>query len=255
MSRKPILAANWKLHKTHADALQFAQKLHYTLERDDCERADVVICGPFTTLRTLQTVIQSDRMPFHLGAQNVYWEDKGAYTGEISAPMLAALDVEYVIVGHSERREIFGETDEWVRRKVDAVLAGDMTPILCVGETEAEREAGDKDAKVSRQISAGTEGLTPEQVGGLVVAYEPIWAIGTGRTATPEDAQEMCGLIRGLLRESFGDAADATRIQYGGSVKPGNTEALMAGADVDGCLVGGASLDPEDFAAIVRNAV
>lgn len=255
MARKPILAANWKMHKTHADALQFAQKLHYSLDRDECERADVVICGPFTSLRTLQTVIQSDKMPFELGAQNVYWEDKGAFTGEISAPMLSALDVEYVLVGHSERREIFGETDEWVRRKLDAVLAGGMTPILCVGETEAEREAGDKDAKVSRQIAAGTDGLAGDQVAGLVVAYEPIWAIGTGRTATPEDAQEMCGLIRQLLRESFGDAADGTRIQYGGSVKPGNTATLMAGADVDGCLVGGASLDPEDFAAIVRNAL
>lgn len=254
MARKPILAANWKMHKTHADALQFAQKLHYTLERDDSDRADVVICGPFTSMRTLQTVIQSDRMPFALGAQNVYWEDKGAYTGEVSAPMLAALDVEYVIVGHSERRELFGEGDDWVRRKLDAVIAHGMTPILCVGETETEREAGEKDAKVSRQIAAGTAGLPAERVAGLVVAYEPIWAIGTGRTATPEDAQEMCGLIRGLLRESFGDAAEETRIQYGGSVKPGNTATLMAGPDVDGCLVGGASLDPEDFAAIVRNS-
>jgi len=252
MARKPIMAANWKMYKTHADALQFAQKLHYTLEERDTDAVEVVLAGPFTTLRTLQTVIQADRMPFRIGAQNVYWEEKGAFTGEISPAMLQALDVSYVIVGHSERRELFGESDEWVRRKLDAVLACDMTPIVCVGETEAEREAGESQAKVERQVQAATVGLGGEHISRLVVAYEPIWAIGTGRTATAEDAQEMCALIRGLLRTSFGDASQHVRIQYGGSVKPGNVAALMEGDDVDGCLVGGASLDPEDFSHIVR---
>ena len=192
-------------------------------------------------------------MAIALGAQHCHWEEKGAFTGEVSPAMLAKLNVAYVIAGHSERREIFGETDEWVNKKVLAILAHGMTPILCCGETLDEREAGSTDAKVAGQVRAGLEGVSPDQVGGLVVAYEPIWAIGTGRTATPEDAQATCAVVRATVAEVAGaEAAQRVRIQYGGSVKPANAAELMAQPDIDGALVGGASLDADDFAQIVR---
>jgi triosephosphate isomerase len=250
--RRPIIAANWKMHKVHTEAIQFSQKLHYLLESPDYERCDIVIAAPFTDLRTLQTLFDADKMKFVLGAQNVYWEDAGAFTGEISPVMLRALDVSYVVVGHSERRELFGETDDDVARKVRAVIAHGMTPIMCCGETEAEREAGGAADKVVGQVRAGLADVAPTDVARAVVAYEPIWAIGTGKTATPDDAQEMCALVRSTVAELHGETvAAAVRVQYGGSVKPGNIEMLMSKPDVDGALVGGASLDPEDFARIL----
>ena len=251
--RRPIIAANWKMHKTHLEAIQAVQKLSYLLGEKDTERVEVVICPPFTSLRSIETLIQSDRLPYGLGAQDVHWEEQGAFTGEVSAGMLEALRVRYVIVGHSERREHFGETDATVNKKVRAVFRHGMTPILCVGETLHERDLGATEDKVTGQIRAGLEGLTSEEAARLVVAYEPIWAIGTGRNAEPADA----GQVIGLIRETFGslhdkEVADAVRIQYGGSVKAGNIRDFMAHPAVDGALVGGASLDPEDLALIVK---
>jgi triosephosphate isomerase len=251
--RKPIMVGNWKMHHSHLEAIQVVQKLSYRLSSEDYERCEVVVCPSFTSLRSVQTVIEADNLPIGLGAQNVFWEDKGAYTGEVSPLMLAKLAVSYVIVGHSERREIFGETDEMVNRKVKAVFGHGMTPIMCVGETLEEREAGETAAKVSRQVQAGLEGVEAKQVGAMVIAYEPIWAIGTGRNATPEDANETIGTVRSMVAGLSGEAAAASiRIQYGGSVKPGNIAAIMAQPEIDGALVGGASLEADDFAQIVR---
>lgn len=251
--RQPIMAGNWKMHHTHLDAIAVVQKLGYRLDPSDYERTEVVVCPAFTALRSVQTVIEADHLPIRLGAQNVFWEEKGAYTGEVSPGMLVKLGVTYVIVGHSERRQYFSETDEAVNRKVKAVLAHDMVPIMCVGETLEEREAEETEAKVSRQVQGGLDGLAPEQVSGLVIAYEPIWAIGTGRNATPEDANETIGVIRSMVAGLAGEAAAASvRIQYGGSVKPDNVAAIMAMPEIDGALVGGASLDADDFARIVR---
>jgi triosephosphate isomerase len=251
--RKPIIAGNWKMHHDHFTAIQYTQKLSYLLDKKDYDQTDVVLCPPFTDLRSVQTTLESDRIPISLGAQNCFWEKEGAFTGEVSAPMLAKLNVRYVIVGHSERRELFGETDDAVNRKVRAVLASAMTPIVCVGETLDEREAGATEAKVLGQVAAGFAGVSKEKVGTCVVAYEPIWAIGTGRNATPEDAEATIAVIRGAVVEAAGAAAgESVRIQYGGSVKPGNIGELMARPGIDGALVGGASLDPEDFARIVR---
>ena len=251
--RKPIMAGNWKMHHNHLEAIQVVQKLSYRLSSEDYERCEVVVCPSFTSLRSVQTVIEADNLPIGLGAQNVYWEEKGAYTGEVSPLMLAKLAVSYVIVGHSERREILGETDEMVNKKVKAVVAHGMTPIMCVGETLEEREAGETAAKVSRQVQGGLDGIDSKQVAAMVIAYEPIWAIGTGRNATPEDANETIGTIRSMLAGLAGEAAAASiRIQYGGSVKPGNIAAIMAQPEIDGALVGGASLEADDFAQIVR---
>ncbi len=251
--RKPIMAGNWKMHHNHLEAIQVVQKLSYRLSSEDYERCEVVVCPSFTSLRSIQTVIEADNLPIGLGAQNVYWEEKGAYTGEVSPLMLAKLAVSYVIVGHSERREILGETDEMVNKKVKAVVAHGMTPIMCVGETLEEREAGETAAKVSRQVQGGLDGIDSKQVAAMVIAYEPIWAIGTGRNATPEDANETIGTIRSMLAGLAGEAAAASiRIQYGGSVKPGNIATIMAQPEIDGALVGGASLEADDFAQIVR---
>ena len=253
VGRKPIMAGNWKMHHTHLDAIQVVQKLSYRLSSEDYERCEVVVCPTFTSLRAVQTVIEADNLPIGLGAQNVFWEEKGAYTGEVSPSMLAKLAVSYVIVGHSERREIFGETDEMVNKKVKAVFKAGMTPIMCCGETLEEREAGETAAKVSRQVQAGVDGVDPAQVGAMVIAYEPIWAIGTGRNATPEDANETIGTIRSMVAGLAGEGPGASiRIQYGGSVKPSNVAAIMAQSEIDGALVGGASLEADDFAQIVR---
>jgi triosephosphate isomerase len=255
MTRRPLISGNWKMHHNHFEALTTVQKLAYRLTNADYSAADVSVHPPFTDLRTVQVYFQDDDIPIALGAQNCHWEEKGAFTGEISPAFLAKLDVAYVVVGHSERRELFGETDEQVARKAKAVFAHGMTPILCVGETLEEREAEETEAKVVAQVRADLDGIDAAQVAQLVIAYEPIWAIGTGRTATPADAQAVCGLIRSLLGDIVGaDTAAQTRIQYGGSVKPGNIADLMAEPDVDGALVGGASLDPEDFANIVKFA-
>ena len=250
--RRPIIAGNWKMHHDHLIAIQVVQKLSYLLEKDDFEGCDVVICPPFTDLRTLQTLIEADKLEFGLGAQNCYFEDSGAFTGEVSPVMLAKLNVDYVILGHSERRQLFGDTDELVNKKVKAVLKHGMRPIVCVGETLEEREAGTTAERVSGQARAAFDGVKAAQAEQCVVAYEPIWAIGTGRNATPDDANDTIGVIRGALRDLYGPTADAMRIQYGGSVKPGNIGELMAMPEIDGALVGGASLDPDDFARLVK---
>lgn len=250
--RKPLISGNWKMNHNHFEAIQMVQKLSYALSRNDYDVVDVSVHPPFTDLRSIQTVLESDDIPIALGAQNCHWEAKGAFTGEVSPAMLAKMNVSVVIVGHSERRELFGETDDEVNRKVKAVLANGMTPIMCCGETLVEREADGAAAKVERQVLTGLAGLKAEQVAGLVIAYEPIWAIGTGRTATPEDAQEMCSGIRGVVRSKWGaEAADGVRIQYGGSVKGVNAPDLMGQPDIDGALVGGASLDADEFARII----
>ncbi len=253
MPRKPIMAGNWKSNLDHLEAIQLVQQLGYHLETQDYDNVEIVVIPPFTALRSIQTLLEGDRLPIGLGAQTVHWEPGGAFTGEISPPMLARLKVSYVICGHSERRTLFGESDEVVNRKVRAVLAHDMTPIMCVGESDEQRAAGTADQIVSSQVRAGLQGVTPVQAAGLVIAYEPIWAIGTGKTATSQDAQSMCAAVRGVVGDLFDAAvAEAVRVQYGGSVKPGNIRDLMAQPDIDGALVGGASLDPEDFAVICR---
>ncbi|MEI7592705.1 MAG: triose-phosphate isomerase [Actinomycetes bacterium] len=251
--RVPLMSGNWKMNLNHFEATVFVDRFRYLVSKESQAGVEVSIHPPFTDLRTVQTFIESEQVDVSLGAQNVHWDDSGAMTGEISPAFLAKLNVRYVIVGHSERRELFGETDEWVHRKVLAVLKHAMTPILCVGETAAEREEGSTESKVGGQVTAGLVDLTAEQVGALVIAYEPIWAIGTGQTATSGDAQAVCALIRSMVKDQFGaDAAASVRIQYGGSVKASNVAELMAEPDIDGALVGGASLDPEEFAKVVQ---
>ncbi len=251
--RKPLISGNWKMNLNHLEAIQVVQKLSYRLEPADYDAVDVSVHPPFTSLRSIQTLLEADKIPIALGAQNCFYEESGAYTGEISAPMLAKLNVSYCIVGHSERREVLGESDDDVRKKLEAVWAAGMTPILCVGETDEEREAGGTEDKVTGQVRSALSGVDAQRVAGMVVAYEPIWAIGTGKTATPEDAQSTIGLIRKIVEELHGeDAAQSVRIQYGGSVKSGNIAEIMAEPDVDGALVGGASLDPDEFARIVQ---
>jgi triosephosphate isomerase len=253
VKRKPIISGNWKMHQNHYEAIQFVQKLAYLVGKDDFEAVDVSLHAPFTDIRSVQTLIEGDDLKFILGAQHCHFEDKGAFTGEVAPSFLAKLNVKYVICGHSERREIFGETDDMVARKAKAILSNKMIPIVCVGETLEEREAGSTSDKVLGQVRAALAKLSPEDVSSLVIAYEPIWAIGTGQTATADDAQSVCSVIRrevGVLAGS--DAAQAVRIQYGGSVKAANAAELMAQPDIDGALVGGASLDPDEFARIVQ---
>ena len=253
LGRKPLISGNWKMNHNHLEAIQVVQRLSYSLRDDDYDAVDVSVHPPFTDLRSVQTVVDADGMKIIVGAQNCHWEASGAFTGEVSPLMLAKLNITYVIVGHSERRELFGETDEDVNRKVKAVFAAGMTPIMCVGETLAERDAGQAESKVAGQVPAGLSGLSGEQVGAMVIAYEPIWAIGTGRTATAQDAQAMCAHIRAAVAQAAGEpAASGVRIQYGGSVKATNAAELMAQPDIDGALVGGASLDAEEFARIVQ---
>ena len=252
-SRRPIVSGNWKMHHNHFEAIQFLQKLVYLVTKDDFEVVDVTIHPPFTDIRSVQTLIDADELRFSLGAQHCHFEDKGAFTGEVSPAMLGKLGLKYVIVGHSERREIFGESDEMVAQKITGIVRNGMTPIICVGETLEEREAETTEEKVLGQIRSALHRRTPEQVGSFVIAYEPIWAIGTGRTATAQDAQAVIGAIRDEVRALVGvEAADSVRIQYGGSVKAGNIAEIMAQPDIDGVLVGGASLDPDEFARIIR---
>jgi triosephosphate isomerase len=250
--RKNLMAGNWKMHGNHLEAIQMVQKLSYRLDPSDHERVDVVVCPPFTSLRSVQTVIESDHLQIRLGAQNCDWHDEGAFTGEIAPLMLSKLSVKYVIVGHSERREFFGETDEIVNMKAKAVIANGMTPIICVGETEAERESGEAEAKVGAQVRAAIQGIDLESIASGIIAYEPIWAIGTGRTASADDAGAMCAFVRNQVRVVVGEAAESMRVLYGGSMNPGNVAGLMAKRDVDGGLVGGASLDPDTFASVIR---
>ena len=253
MSRKPLISGNWKMNHNHFEAIQTVQKLAYLVGKDELEAADVSIHPPFTDIRSVQTVIDSDKLGYALGAQHCHWEEKGAFTGEVSPVFLQKLGVQYVICGHSERREIFGETDEMVNKKVASILAHGMTPIMCCGETLEEREAGATETKVVGQVKAGLAGRTAQQIAQLVIAYEPIWAIGTGRTATSDDAQQVCAAIRRCIVEIAGEvAAEAVRIQYGGSVKGANIAELIAMPDIDGALVGGASLDADEFARICK---
>jgi triosephosphate isomerase len=252
-TRVPLISGNWKMHQNHFEAIQSVQKLSYLLSKDDYAKVDVSIHPPFTDLRSVQTLLDVDRIPIALGAQHCHWEEKGAFTGEVSPSFLAKLNVAYVIAGHSERRGLFGETDEMVNRKVTAIIKYGMTPIVCVGETLDERDAGVTEDRVLSQLRAATAGLAAEQIGAAVVAYEPIWAIGTGRTASAADAQAVCQAIRAEVTTVFGADASATvRIQYGGSVKSENIVELMDQKDIDGALVGGASLDPDEFSRIVR---
>ena len=241
------------MNQNHFEAIQCVQKLAYLVGKDDFASVDVSVHPPFTDIRSVQTLIDADDLKFLLGAQHCHFEDKGAFTGEVAPVFLAKLSVKYVICGHSERRELFAETDETVQKKVSAVLSNKMIPIVCVGETLAEREENKTLEKVLGQLRAGLAKLTPEQVATIVVAYEPIWAIGTGKTATTADAQEVCHAIRQEIGVLFGaEAAAAVRIQYGGSVKAANIAELMRQTDIDGALVGGASLDPDEFARIVQ---
>jgi triosephosphate isomerase len=246
--RTPYIAANWKMNKTIAEAAEFVDAL---LPRIAATQNDVVICAPYLALSAV--VERRYGTAVKVAAQNMHEEESGAFTGEVSAPMLAEIDVEAVVLGHSERRQYFNETDEALARKVPAALAAGLEPILCVGESEEARDAGETETVLERQLQADLAALEPDALPGVVIAYEPIWAIGTGRTATPEQAQEVCAFIRDVLR-ARGAAADRIRILYGGSVKPDNAAELLALPDVDGALVGGASLDPEDFAAIVEAA-
>jgi triosephosphate isomerase len=253
MARKDLIAGNWKMNATHLEAIQMVQKLGYRLDPGDYDRVDVVVCPPFTALRSVQTVIETDYLRIQLGAQNVFWEPQGAFTGEISAPMLAKLGVKWVVVGHSERRHIFGEDDAMVARKLRAVLAAGMKPIVAVGETLEQREAEITEQVIGTQLQGALQGLDAATVAGLVIAYEPVWAIGTGRTASNEQAADAIGFLRRRVGEGWGgDAAEQVRILYGGSVTPGNIAGLMAKRDIDGALVGGASLDPDKFASLVR---
>jgi triosephosphate isomerase len=251
------MAGNWKMNLNHVEAAGLVQNLAWTLKdrKYDPETSEATVLVPFTDIRTVQTLIEGDKLPFSHGAQDVSTQESGAYTGEVSADMLAKLNCAYVVVGHSERREYHAETDAVVNAKAKAVLAHGMTPIVCVGEGLDVRREGRQVPYTLDQVRGSLAGLTSEQVAGLVVAYEPVWAIGTGEVATPADAQEVCGAIRGLVSEEWGpEAADAVRIQYGGSVKGSNVAEIMAQPDVDGALVGGASLNPDDFASIVMFA-
>jgi triosephosphate isomerase len=251
--RKNLMVGNWKMNATHLEAIQMVQKLSYRLESKDYDRIEVVVCPPFTALRSVQTVIEADRLLIQLGAQHVHWEKSGAFTGEVSPQMLARLGVNFVICGHSERRQFFGETDETVNKRSKAILANRLTPIVCVGETLEQRDADQTEQVVTEQLQRGLAGLSGEQVGSIVIAYEPVWAIGTGRNATPDDAGTVCELIRQQMAEKGGsDVADGVRILYGGSVNAGNIKSLMAKRHIDGALVGGASLEPDGFAAVCR---
>ncbi|HZO06506.1 MAG TPA: triose-phosphate isomerase [Solirubrobacterales bacterium] len=248
MPRTPYIAANWKMNKTVAEAAEFVDAL---LPRIAATQHDVVICPPFTALS--EVVQRRYGTAVKVAAQNMHEEDSGAFTGEVSAPMLVELDVEAVILGHSERRQFFGETDEALARKVPAALAHDLEPILCVGESEAARDGGETEEVLERQLQADLAHVEGPDLAKVVIAYEPIWAIGTGKVATPEQAQEACAYIRDVV-SMRGGVADDLRVLYGGSVKPGNAAELLALPDVDGALVGGAALDAEDFAAIVEAA-
>ena len=255
MARTPLMAGNWKMNLDHVEATGLVQKLAWTLDdlKYDPSKSEAAVIVPFTDIRTVQTLIEGDKLPLAFGAQDVSLHASGAYTGEISAAMLAKLNCSYVVVGHSERRDYHGETDEIVNSKAKVVQAAGMTPIVCVGEKLDVRKAGEHVPFVLAQVDKVLAGLSADEVGALVIAYEPVWAIGTGEVATPEDAQEVCGAIRQHLAQAHGDeTAQATRILYGGSVKSGNIASFMREPDVDGALVGGASLVADEFAAIIR---
>jgi triosephosphate isomerase len=247
--RRPLIAGNWKMYKTQSEATETAKQLiRYVGAVTDI---DMMIAPTFIALTAVFAAIKNS--PVALGAQNLYWEDEGAYTGEISAPMLKSAGCQYCIIGHSERRQYFGETDETVNKKIKAAIKAGLQPVFCVGETEKEREAGQTLSILDKQIKKGLEGLVSEQLDPLIIAYEPVWAIGTGKTATDDQAQEVHRFIRSLVKNNFGQAlSDSIRILYGGSVKPDNIASLMAMPDIDGALVGGASLSAESFSQIIK---
>jgi triosephosphate isomerase len=252
-ARTPIMAGNWKMNLNHLEAIAHVQKLAFALNEKDYDAVEVVVLPPFTDLRSVQTLVEGDKLGIKYGAQDLSAHDSGAYTGEISGSMLAKLKCSYVVIGHSERRQYHNESDELVNAKIKAAFRHDLTPIVCVGEALDVRKAGRQVPHTLAQVDGALKDIPAEQAETLVIAYEPVWAIGTGEVATPEDAQEVCGAIRGRLAELYGqEVADKIRIQYGGSVKPGNVAAIMAQPDVDGALVGGACLVPEDFTKIVR---
>lgn len=254
MKRMPMVAGNWKMYKTAGEGAILTQKLQTVAEMVK-DQVEVVVGPPFTALHSVSVALEVDRSPVRLAAQNCFWETEGAFTGEISPRMLADLRCDYVILGHSERREYFGETNEGVNRKAQVVYEFGMTPIVCCGESLETREADQTESFVRSQISAAIEGLTDAQISKLVIAYEPIWAIGTGKTATPEMAQAVCASIRSVVSERFSQtSADRVRILYGGSVKPENAALFFAEEDIDGALVGGAALDAESFGAIIKAA-
>ncbi len=254
MTRKPLMAGNWKMNLNHVEAVGVVQKLAWSLSdaHYDRDKSECAVIVPFTDIRTVQTLIEGDRLPVVFGAQDVSAQEKGAYTGEVSAEMLSKLNCTYVVVGHSERRQYHAESDALVNAKARKALEHGLTPIICVGEALDVRKEGRQVEFTLNQVKGALEGIPGAQVASLVIAYEPVWAIGTGEVATPEDAQEVCGAIRGHVADLYDqEVADSLRIQYGGSVKSGNIGEIMAKPDVDGALVGGASLDPEEFAKIV----
>ncbi|MGH3937086.1 MAG: triose-phosphate isomerase [Pseudonocardiaceae bacterium] len=251
MARQPLIAGNWKMNLNHLEAIALVQKLAFTLPEKYFDKVDVAVLPPFTALRSVQAVVTGDKLLVRYGAQDLSPKDSGAYTGDVSGPMLAKMDCSYVVVGHSERREYHNEDDALVGSKVRAALRNGLVPILCVGEGLEIREAGGHLAHSTGQLLAALKGLSAEQVRTIVVAYEPIWAIGTGRVATPADAQEVCGALRAALAGKYGtEVAEDIRVLYGGSVKSGNVADLVAEPDIDGALVGGASLDADDFAKL-----
>ena len=246
--RKPMMAGNWKMNMTVAEALTLTRQIHQLV--GDTTTVEMLLCPPSVSLHPLQEILSV--MPFSLGAQNCHWQDSGAFTGEISPPMLQGL-ADYVIIGHSERRQLFGETDETVNKKTHAALAHQLSPIVCVGESLDQNERGQTAPTITAQVQAALAGLGGEQLQSLVIAYEPIWAIGTGRAATAETAGDICGLVRNILRETHGRAvADKTRVLYGGSTKPDNIGAIMQQPDIDGALIGGASLEAASYAEMVH---
>ncbi|MDZ7272156.1 MAG: triose-phosphate isomerase [candidate division KSB1 bacterium] len=251
--RRKIIAGNWKMHKTVSEAKELAKALKVRLV-NEVKRVDVVVIPPFTDLLAVAEILRECGIEW--GAQHMHWERTGALTGEVSGEMIKSTGARYVIIGHSERRQFFGETDETVNRRLNAALQAGLTPIVCIGETLEQRNAGETLRVLERQLRTGLHGLRPEELRNVVIAYEPVWAIGTGVNATPEQAQEAHSFIRKLIAEMAGDGcAEAIRIQYGGSVKPDNARSLLTLPDVDGALVGGASLDADSFAAIVKAAL
>jgi triosephosphate isomerase len=249
--RRPLIAGNWKMNYTHLEAIGLTQKLAFSLTPEQCAAVDVVLLPPFTSIRSVQTLIDGDTVPLKYGAQDLSPHDSGAYTGDVSGPMLAKLGCSYVVVGHSERREYHREDDAVANGKLVAAFRNGITPILCVGEPLEVREANEHLDHCTRQLDAALDGLPADQVESIVIAYEPVWAIGTGKVATPDDAQEVCASIRARLGKLYAaEVARGVRVLYGGSVKASNAGEILAQPDIDGALVGGASLDPEEFTAI-----
>ncbi|MEG1253590.1 MAG: triose-phosphate isomerase [Raoultibacter sp.] len=252
MARKPMMAGNWKMNNTIAEAVVLTQDISNQYD-DRWDAVDVVICPPFVDLKPAKTVLDFDKTHVFVGAQNVYWEASGAFTGEVSVAMLKDIGCTHCIIGHSERRALFAETDEAVNRKAKALIAGGLTPIICVGESLAVRDAGTTDEFVCAQLRAAVAGLDAEEVAASVVAYEPVWAIGTGRTATPQQAEAVCAALRQTIAEMYGDTpAQAIRVLYGGSMKPENVEGLMAQENIDGGLIGGAALKAASFKQLIE---